>query len=74
MSAIEVPIAQKHGLRVDEAAAISGLSADYLWKAISDGRLPVVRPTQRTTLIRRPTLDAFVESLETTGRDAPLDR
>ena len=59
-----VAIAEKVGLRVPEAALLSGLSETYLWNAIREGRLTAVRPTSRITLIRRRTLDEFVESLE----------
>jgi hypothetical protein len=47
---------------VATACALSGLGATFIWQAIRDGRLEVIRPSARRTLILYRSLEAFLSA------------
>lgn len=51
-------------LTVDEAAKRLRVSRATFYRLVSDGRIRVVHPTPRRTLVTTRELDAYVSSLE----------
>lgn len=56
-----IPTSEKLLLRVDEAAALCGLSRAFMYKIINRGEVPVIR-IGRTTRIPRVWLENWIAS------------
>lgn len=57
-------LAFKLMLDLDEVSALTGLAKGWLYQQIKEGKFPVVNPTKKKFMVKRASLDQFIEALK----------
>lgn len=66
-SVVEVPLSDRRGLRIKEAARYLGTSPWWIEVAIREKRIPAYKPNTNYFIVFRDDLDAYIDSLRSGG-------